>query len=157
MGHALDVEIAQQGTDGFDINHGWRQKRIAHAGPVRAGKSVVRLKAAFSKDFARQGIAVGMQTRRGDADDLVAHLNARTVNQPGVVHEAHAKARQIIFAGRVHIGHFGGFAAQQSATGLTATFRNAADHGLRRIHIKVCLWQNNPGKRAESPLAPEYR
>ena len=68
---------------------------------------------------------------------MVANLDGRTVDKLGIVHNAHAKAREIVFAGGVHVGHFSGFAAKQGTVGLTAAFGHAADDGLRRIHVKL--------------------
>ena len=78
-----------------------------------------------------------MQAGRSYAHNLVAHLDAGAVDKPGVVHKAHAKARQIVFAGTVHIRHFGSFAAQKGTARPATAFGHAAHHGLGRIHVQL--------------------
>ena len=78
-----------------------------------------------------------MQAGRGQTHDLVAHADAGTVHQLGVVHDAHAEAGQVVFAIAVHVGHLGGLAAQQGTGGLATAFGHAADDRVGGIHIQL--------------------
>ena len=64
-------------------------------------------------------------------------LILRAIDQCGFFHRADAEAGQVVFAGRIHVGHLGGLAADQRATGQFATARDAADHADRGIDIEL--------------------
>ncbi len=73
----------------------------------------------------------------GDADDAIAGAYPAAVEQRRFFHRADAKTGQIVFAGRVHVGHFGGLAADQRAAGQFTAFRDPADHGHRGVDIEL--------------------
>ncbi len=47
------------------------------------------------------------------------------------------KPGQVVVIAVVHAGHFGGLAAHQGATGLQATFGDAADHRFGHVHRQL--------------------
>ena len=71
-----------------------------------------------------------MHARTGKPQQHMAgrHLLARHLL--AAFDRTHAEARQIIVARRVHARHFGGFATDQRAARLPASFRDACDHPL---------------------------
>ena len=71
-----------------------------------------------------------MDSSRGDTDQDVALGHLRTVDKVVLFDSADSETGDIVFLGVVHAGHFGGFTADQSATGLTTTFGHAGHDGL---------------------------
>ena len=83
---------------------------------------------------------------------MVAHTDARTVHEFGVVHDAHAEAGKVIFPVAVHAGHLGRLAAEEGATRLTATLGDAADDRMGRFHIQTAGGEIIEEKEWQGPL-----
>ena len=66
-----------------------------------------------------------------------ADVGAGTVAQFRLLHAGDAETGQVVFARRVHVGHFRRLTADQRATGQLAALGNAADHGHHRIHVQL--------------------
>ena len=61
-----------------------------------------------------------MDARTGEPEDDVAGRDARAGQHLGPLDRADAEAGEVIVAGGIHAGHFGGLAADQRAAGLAA-------------------------------------
>ncbi len=88
-------------------------------------------------DLAYQRIAIGMRARRSDADQHVAVAHLRAIQQLRLLDCADGEAGQVVFARRVHVGHFSGFASNQRAAGQRAAARDAADHRRSGVHVQL--------------------
>ncbi len=78
-----------------------------------------------------------MRAARGQANEDVARNDARTVDGPRLFDDTDGKAREVVLAGDECFWMLSGFAADQCATGLFATRRNALDDGGRDIDVKT--------------------
>ena len=78
-----------------------------------------------------------MRAVRGEADHRIARLDVRAADDVGFFHHADREAGKVVFPGRIHAGHLGGFAADQRATGLFAAERDALDDFGGGIHIEL--------------------
>src|SRR5690606_20012631 len=76
-------------------------------------------------DAAYQRKSVGMNTGRSKSQNDVAFGNVAARQQAVAFGSANRETGKIIIAVAVHARHFSGFAADQRATGLTASFGNA--------------------------------
>ncbi|OIQ79779.1 hypothetical protein GALL_384690 [mine drainage metagenome] len=75
--------------------------------------------------------AAGCQTQHH-----ITFGNGRAVDDSVLFHHADGKTCQVIFAGRIHTGHFRRFSAHQRAAGLFASGCDAADHLGGRAHFQ---------------------
>ena len=82
-----------------------------------------------TQDGARQGVAVGVQPVRRQADERVAGADAATVDLAPLAHDADDRAREVEVAVAVEAGHVGGLAAQQRQPAVGAGGGDAADDG----------------------------
>ncbi len=78
-----------------------------------------------------------MRAVRGEADHHIARLDVRAADDVGFFHHADRETGEVVLAGRIHAGHLGGLAADQRATGLFATERDALDDLGGGIHIQL--------------------
>ena len=70
-----------------------------------------------------------MDTGGGQGQDHVAGAHGIVVDDPGLVHQAHGEACQVIVVGGHDAGMLGGLAADEGAAGLAAALRHAGDQG----------------------------
>ena len=66
-----------------------------------------------------------MRAAGGDADQHVAGADLAGIDQFRFFHRTHGEAGQVVFARRVHVGHLGGFTADQRAAGDFTAFGDA--------------------------------
>ena len=78
-----------------------------------------------------------MRAARREAQHCIAGRDAFAVDDLAFLDDADREAREIVFARRVHAGHFRGFTADQCASGLSATRGDAFDHLGRGCHVKL--------------------
>ena len=97
----------------------------------------VEAKAAVADNPADQRIAVGMDARRGDADQHVARLDPVTGQLLAAFHRPDRKAGQVIVALCIHARHFCRFAANQRASGDATTISNSGDDARGDIRRKA--------------------
>ena len=72
-------------------------------------------------------IAVRVRPGRGQADDHVAGACLAAVDDEILLYHAYGEASEIVVAGVVHTGHFGGLATDQGAARLQAAFHDTRD------------------------------
>ena len=87
--------------------------------------------------FARQRVAVGVQPARGQREQQVAVTHAARVEDFPAFDGADDEAREIVIAGRVDIGHFRGFAADQRTAGLFRRAAQTLDHLLEHARVEL--------------------
>ena len=102
--------------------------------------------------FADEREAVGVGAGAGQTDHDVARLNALAVNDFVFFHDAHGKARKIVFAVGIHARHFCRLTADQSAACEFAAMRNALDHTFGRVHVKFAATEIIKEKEAFGTL-----
>eukprot|EP01092_Planopodium_desertum_P014841 TRINITY_DN7609_c0_g4_i2.p2 TRINITY_DN7609_c0_g4~~TRINITY_DN7609_c0_g4_i2.p2 ORF type:complete len:374 (-),score=160.05 TRINITY_DN7609_c0_g4_i2:543-1664(-) len=137
VGHAVDgiAMRLQQRQDRLDVQAGGGHQRIDQLDPAfqfqlgRAAGAVV--------DAADQRIAVGVRAGRSDADQHVAGGDMGAVLQLALFDGRDGEAGQVVLARRVHVGHLGGFAADQGAAGLGAAIGDAAHDGGGGVDVQL--------------------
>ena len=87
--------------------------------------------------LAHQAEAIAVHAAAGQAQHHVAGFHVSAGQDFGFLDGADGKASQVVFAGGVHAGHLGRFAAYQGAAGQLAAPGNAADHGRSGVHIQL--------------------
>ena len=92
--------------------------------------------AAFD-DLAYQRIAVGVRAVGGQSQHHVAGVDMFAGDDLAFFHHTDCKTGEVVFAHRIHAGHFGGFAADQRAAGLFATVSNALDDFGGGGHVQL--------------------
>jgi hypothetical protein len=96
------------------------EQRIGH-GHADFGHDLIRSHAALAKQHsARERIAVGVQTGRLQADEHITRANRLSVNELMLVDDADNEASDVVLAGGIEAGHFGGLSAEQRAAVVTA-------------------------------------
>ena len=80
-----------------------------------------------------------------------------TGEHPLALDRADDEAGEIVFAGGVHAGHFGGFAADQRTAVSLAAARDAGDDAAANVRHRVCRPRNNPERKAAWRLARRCR
>ena len=121
----MDVDCCQRIQQWLDVDAGRAEQGV---GEGAVTKRAIELSSAARKDGAHQGIAIGMDAARGEAQQHVAGLHFSAVDEALALHRADAEAGEIIVSGGVHARHFGGFAAEQRTTRLLATTCDAIHH-----------------------------
>ena len=77
-----------------------------------------------------------MDATRRKADHQITRDDRAAGDDQGLLDRTDRKTREIVFAIGIHVGHLGGFAADQRAAGLFAACRNSADHACSGIDIE---------------------
>ena len=111
---------------GFDVNARGGQNH------VRGGSAqlfVITQQLFFDRreQLPHQRVAVGMDPGRLQSDQLVARNDPRSVDDLVFARDPARKSCHIVLVEGIEAGHLGGFAADQGATCLLATFGNALD------------------------------
>src|ERR1700732_2228709 len=90
----------------------------------------------YKDELAGERIAVGVEAEGGQREQKVPSAHRARFHNPAALDHAHDKTGQIIFAGGVSIGQFGGFASDEGASGVVAGAGHALDKLLDdfRIH-----------------------
>src|SRR5574337_1403052 len=78
-----------------------------------------------------------MRAGGGEADQDVTRLDRAAINDFAFFHYAHGKTGEVVIFTGVHARQFGGFAADQRATGEFAAARDAFDHGFRGVYLQL--------------------
>lgn len=78
-----------------------------------------------------------MDARGGQADQLVALFDGRTVNQGLPFDHTHGESGQVVLVRLVHVGHLSGLPAYQGGPGLDAAVGHALDHLLQQSRVIV--------------------
>ena len=106
-------------------------------------------------DLPRQAVAVGMQARAGQADDLVARADVAAVEDVLPLDDPDAEPGQVVFALLVEVGQDRRLAAQQRALGLDAAVADPLDDRGWSVRDRRGSSRRNRGRSSGS--APAHR
>ncbi|MPM94062.1 hypothetical protein SDC9_141205 [bioreactor metagenome] len=87
------------------------------------------------ENFPHERVAVGVDAGGGKAQNHIAWLHSAMVNDFGLVHKSHGKARQIVVVRGHDAGVLGGLAADEGAAGLDAALCHAGDDGRHLFRV----------------------
>ena len=116
-----------QRQQALHIDAGRRHQRVDQQDILVEQGGAIELPALVGRESSHQRKAVGMNARRGEAKNHIARRDLVGGQHLLALDRADAKAGEVIIAIRIHAGHFGGFAADQRASGLFATLGDAGD------------------------------
>ena len=141
VGQPVDVEAgAQERERRADVDHGRLEQRVGDARAAQLGRAVVEAESAvLEQRAARERVAVGVQARRGDADERVArrHVGAGQDRVEG--DRADGRPAQVeAVRGRVaadELGQDGELAAGISIPAASAPTLQALADALERIGV----------------------
>ena len=123
----LDPVMAVDRLHGPDVDPG-RLEELVGDGPAQLGdERVGRQPGVVEGDLAGQAVAVGVQARAGQADDLVARADLLAVEDLLALDHADAEAGQVVLARLVELGQDRRLAAEQGALGLDAAVADPLD------------------------------
>src|SRR5262249_7119346 len=91
----------------------------------------------FENEFARKGVAVGVQTRGGKRQKRVAGFYILSGEQIFSLDRANDESRKIVFAGLVKAGHLRCLPADQGASGFAAGAAHAIHELLDDVRIHL--------------------
>ena len=134
---AVYVAVANHLQHLPDIDFGRSQQHLAQQFVRQFGIYLVQVEAVVGDDLAHKAETVGVHAARRDADQHVARLDLRAVDQLRLLDHADRKARDVVLALRIHARHLGRLAAHQRAAGLTAALGHAADDGFDLLRLVV--------------------
>ncbi len=98
-----------------------------------AGHPVLELELhGLEKDPSRERVAIGVQARRGQAEEHVAGAHARPVEDLPAIDDPDDEADQLVVPDLIEAGHLRGLAAEQSTAILAAPIR---DTGYERDQL----------------------
>ena len=93
-----------------------------------------------------------MRAARRQAKHHITRHDRFAVDQEGLFGRADGETGQVVLAIRVHAGHFGGFPANQCATGELAAARDAIDHARSHIDRQAAAGEIIQEKQRLRPL-----
>ena len=127
MCERIDQPGAHHRQQAGNIDAGGGHQRVdqQHIG-IEQGRAV-QLPALIRSQPPHERETVGMHAAGSEAQQHVAGRNLIARKLFAAFHRAHAEARQIVVARRIHAGHFRRFAADQRASGNFAAFRDTRD------------------------------
>src|SRR6266850_190882 len=106
---------------------------VAHFGDVG-----VRIQLCdFENKFAREGIAVGVETGRRQSEQRVARLDAFSGEEFPSFDGANDESGEIVFTGWIKPGHFRGLATDESTPRFAAGAAHAFDELLDDLWIEL--------------------
>ncbi len=91
----------------------------------------------FEQNFTRERVAIAVQAAGGNADQDIAGIDRRRIDNLFSLHNADDEAGKIVFAVRKVAGVLGRLTADQRAAGLTAASRDAAHDRFSDGHIEL--------------------
>src|SRR5579875_4009176 len=99
-----------------------------------------RVLSIFEQQLAGEGITVGMESLRREAEEHVTRFDVSSRDHAFAFDSADDKARQVIFARFVEAGHFGGFATDERAAVVFAAAGDSRDDACanRCIELSHC-------------------
>ena len=119
------------------VAHVHLQQFIPHtSAQLRHARACLELE-GVKKYFARERIAVGMQSAGGHANHGVAGLDAAAVEHARFLNHADDRTAHVVLAFLIKPGHLGGFAADQGAVVFRATLREAGHDFLKHIRLQL--------------------
>ncbi len=113
------------GVDGGGRQQSVRQRLASQLGAGLQQPGVVH---AVGHGRAHEGVAVGVDAARGQAEDDVALAHVVLAQHFGRVHHAHAEAGEVVVVRGHDAGVLGHLAADEGAAGLAAPRGDAAHH-----------------------------
>ena len=97
--------------------------------------------ADFEKQLAGQGVAIGVQAVRGQAQDHVAHFDRLAADDALALDRAHDESGQVVFAIGIEARHLGGFPADQGTAVVLAGFGQAFNDFLGDFRLDLARGQ----------------
>ncbi len=89
-----------------------------------SGIGAIKVECGVLNDFADEGIAVGVDAVGAEAEDNVTRLDAHGIDRAREFNNTDGEAGEVEIVAGVDPGHLGGLAAEEGATGASATFRD---------------------------------
>src|SRR5436190_1877219 len=132
--HAVHRDLAHQLQHRLHVDARGRHERVRQRA---IADTLAEVGVRDGQDLPDQRVAVRVRAARLDADDRVARLDARPVDQRGFLHRADAEPREVVLARRVHVRHLGRLAADQRAAGLLAARGDAGDHLYGGVDLEL--------------------
>ena len=138
---AGDVRGAEQdaadGADRFGIAAVNFQQFVG-SGALQIGQiGIGRIAGNFEHQLAGQGVAVGVETGGGQANEAIPCFDLRSVEHLALLHCSNDEAGQIVFAIGVQARHLSGFAADEGTAIGAAAAGDTADDGTGDIGIEL--------------------
>ena len=134
VGHTLDRDLLHDFENRLHVDAGGFHDAVGERGAVKGHRPVG---AGHFDDLANEGEAVRVGAARSQTEDDVARANRGTVDDLVLFDDADRKAREVVFDFGVHAGHFGGFAADQCATGQLAPLGHTRHDARGNVDVKL--------------------
>lgn len=137
MRHALDRESRfQQCEDRFGVVEMRCQKGFTHGGR-QFGNVRIHLKPSpFEEDLSGQGVAVGMKPPRGQTQENITGVYVLTPYDEIFLHHTGDHPYQIVFSGKIGVGHFRRFSSHQGNPHLTASLGHPLHYGFNHVRVQ---------------------
>lgn len=152
MSQRLDAAGANGVQTALDVDPGGLKQDVAQQPAVVERRRRLEVRTHRRHDSSNQGKAVGMQAVRGKAKNDIAGGGGRAGERLAALHGADSESRQVIVPLAIHSRHFCRFAADQSASGAPAAFRNAGDDRLGYGNIQLAGGEIIKKKQRLRPL-----
>src|SRR3984957_12062283 len=136
FGDAASGDVGQ-GRDALRVQHFFQRRPVTFVGAHQLVADFVfdfvdvgfrRITRDLEQEFASEGISVGVQAVRGQAENDVADLHVFAGDDAVALDHADDEAGEVIFAVGLKAGHFGGLAADQGASVMLAGGGQAFDN-----------------------------
>ena len=112
------------------------QQHVSHAGRrIRVGIRDAETQ-LLEQDAADQGVTIGMETIRFEAEQDIACTDPVRTNPLAAFYRPDNETGQIVFTRSVEVGHFSGFAAAQRAAVFQTAGSYAANHLLDHARLQ---------------------
>lgn len=135
MGHAgddfFDFIAAEDLDDGSCVEPGWVEEDVAEGALwVEIGVDEGEVEAGVSDDSADEGVSVAVGAVGFESDDDIAGLDACGIGDAGEFDDTDRETGEVDIVGGVDLGHFGGFASEESGAAVLAGVGDASDDGF---------------------------
>src|SRR4030042_212306 len=112
------------------------QQRLTQSAPQL---SVIgfQLGTVCAENPARQRVAVGVKTCRGQRQDSIARLNGSAIDDLLPLHHPHNESRQVVIAHSVHARHLGSLTAYERTACINASPRQTVDYALHQLRHQL--------------------
>ena len=127
----LHRHFADQVEHRANVNPGWREQQLL--GRLAVDIRVFRL----LKNFANQGITIGMWPAGRNAHDRIARRNGAAVDNALAFHYADTETSEIVLTGGIHVRHLCCFTSDQRGPGLLASVGDTANDAGGNLDIEL--------------------
>ena len=130
MGKSIDFTASKNPLYQLRIDAGGDQELFAQAlfkfGYITIDGKLHRIKTYM----ANRGKSRAMQTRRGDTDNLMTHMNLGAIHNLMIIDGPHNKPGHIVFTRGIHTGNIGRLSTNEGTPRLTTPFGDPLNQGL---------------------------